>query len=155
MAIAGALKSVTNVDCPWDLAAFNGTRPYVHIFGDRPDTLPPSRCFPGAHSSSGFALLCLYFAFRERSRRWPGRAVALGLCIGGVFSFAQQARGAHFLSHDLTSAFLAWFVALGVYVRYRASAFTAFAPQRYRTIPSCPAPGRAGTNAGAVPPSRG
>ena len=33
-----------------------------------------------------------------------------------LFAFGQEARGAHFLSHDVCSAFLAWFVALGTYL---------------------------------------
>ena len=31
------------------------------------------------------------------------------------FAFGQEARGAHFLSHDICSAFVAWFVALATY----------------------------------------
>jgi membrane-associated PAP2 superfamily phosphatase len=44
-------------------------------------------------------------------------AVALlsGLAVGAVFAFAQEARGAHFLSHDLWSGFIVWFVELGLY----------------------------------------
>jgi membrane-associated PAP2 superfamily phosphatase len=34
-----------------------------------------------------------------------------------VFSLGQQARGAHFLSHDLASAALVWWVLLALYVR--------------------------------------
>lgn len=36
----GALKQVTNIDCPWDLQGFGGVRPVVHLFEDRPDDLP-------------------------------------------------------------------------------------------------------------------
>jgi membrane-associated PAP2 superfamily phosphatase len=42
---------------------------------------------------------------------------------GVLFSFAQEARGAHFLSHDLASAALVWAIQLGLYaVMYRRSA---------------------------------
>ncbi len=42
-----------------------------------------------------------------------GLGIALGL--GMLFSFGQQARGAHFLSHDLWSAFIAWTICLALY----------------------------------------
>ncbi|MCU0760167.1 MAG: phosphatase PAP2 family protein [Steroidobacteraceae bacterium] len=114
-ATVGALKQVTNVDCPWDLEGFGGTRPFVHVFADRPDALPHAACFPGAHSSSGFALLAFYFLLRQR-RPAAARAAFVGaLAVGATFSFAQQAPGAHFLSHDLWSAFIAWFTCLGLY----------------------------------------
>lgn len=117
--LVGALKAVTNVDCPWDLADFGGTHPHIGIFADRPDDLPVAKCFPGAHSASGFALLCLYYVLRDRpgAARWWGLAV--GLAVGGVFAFGQEARGAHFLSHDLTGAVLVWIVVTLLYVWLR------------------------------------
>jgi membrane-associated PAP2 superfamily phosphatase len=120
--IVGGLKSVTNVDCPWDVAGFGGNNPYIALFADRPDALPHARCFPGAHSSSGFALLCFYFVWRDRSRSVSYWALASAIFVGLAFSIGQQARGAHFLSHDLTSAAIVWFVQLALYRGYaRAS----------------------------------
>jgi membrane-associated PAP2 superfamily phosphatase len=115
--VVGLLKVMTNVDCPWDLAEFGGDRPYVTLFGDRPDNLSRAECFPGAHSSSGFALVCFYFAWRDRSRRKARWALLGGCLVGVLFSFAQEARGAHFLSHDLVSAALVWAMQLGLYAR--------------------------------------
>jgi len=114
-AFVGVLKMLTNVDCPWDLAGFGGDRPYVALFADRPDYLPRAQCFPGAHSSSGFALMSLYFALRARRRLAARWALALGVTVGAIFSIGQQARGAHFLSHDLASAALVWWVLLALY----------------------------------------
>jgi membrane-associated PAP2 superfamily phosphatase len=122
--IVGLLKVSTNVDCPWDLAEFGGDRPYVTLFGDRPDDLPRAECFPGAHSSSGFALVCFYFLWRDQSRRKARWALAGAIAVGVLFSFAQEARGAHFLSHDLASAVLVWTIQLGLYtlmIRRRAA----------------------------------
>jgi len=113
--LVGALKAVTNVDCPWNLAGFGGDKPYVALFADRPDALPRAKCFPGAHSSSGFALLAFYFVFRDRSRRTARWLLAGAVAVGVAFSIGQEARGAHFLSHDFTSAGLVWFVQLGLY----------------------------------------
>jgi membrane-associated PAP2 superfamily phosphatase len=119
-ALVGILKVLTHVDCPWDLAGFGGDRPYVALFADRPDYLPRAQCFPGAHSSSGFALMSLFFALRGRCRRWARWALAAGITTGTVFSLGQQARGAHFFSHDLASAALVWWMLLALYVRLLA-----------------------------------
>ena len=113
--VVGLLKTLTNVDCPWDLAPFGGRFPYIELFGDRPDALRAGRCFPAAHASSGYALLALYFTFRERHAGLAKLGLALGLSSGLAFGLAQQARGAHFVSHDLWSAFLVWTVTLSVY----------------------------------------
>jgi membrane-associated PAP2 superfamily phosphatase len=120
--IVGGLKTVTNVDCPWDLTGFGGQSPYVALFADRPDSLSQAQCFPGAHASSGFALLCFYFVFRDRSRHAARWALAGALAVGIAFSIGQEARGAHFLSHDLTSAAIVWLVQLGLYAWYRRQA---------------------------------
>ena len=120
-ATVGLLKMLTNVDCPWDLAGFGGVQPYIPLFGDRPDYLPPARCFPGAHSSSGFALMSLWFALRERRPKLARGALLFALSVGALFSFGQQARGAHFLSHDLTSAALAWGILRALHARMFAA----------------------------------
>lgn len=116
VAIVGLLKTLTNVDCPWDLLPFGGRFPAVPLFGDRPDALRTARCFPAAHASSGYALLALYYVFRERGRSLARLALAIGLLCGVVFGVAQQSRGAHFVSHDLWSAFLVWLTVTTVYV---------------------------------------
>jgi membrane-associated PAP2 superfamily phosphatase len=116
----GAMKELTNVDCPWDLAGFGGTNPYVPLFADRPDGLKHAACFPGAHSSSGFALLAIYFALRRRAPRAACAAFWAALVVGVLFAFGQEARGAHFLSHDLTSAALAWLALVLLYSKLLA-----------------------------------
>lgn len=109
------LKETTNVDCPQALADFGGQRPYVHLLAVRPPGLPHARCFPGGHSSSGFALFALYFLCLARSRRLARASLALALVVGGIFAFGQEARGSHFLSHDIWSAAIVWFACLGTY----------------------------------------
>ncbi|HEX6637523.1 MAG TPA: phosphatase PAP2 family protein [Steroidobacteraceae bacterium] len=113
--IVGALKAVTNVDCPWDLAGFGGHNPYVPLLAHRPAYLPRARCFPGAHSASGFALFSLYFAFRDAAPAKARLGLAAGLFLGCLFAFGQEARGAHFFSHDLAGAGAVWFVQLALY----------------------------------------
>jgi membrane-associated PAP2 superfamily phosphatase len=111
----GLLKTLTNVDCPWDLQAFGGSFPYVNLFATRPVDLRHAQCFPAAHASSGYSLMALYFVAYERSRKRAIAGLAVGVLLGLVFGIAQQARGAHFASHDLWSAFLAWIMSLTVY----------------------------------------
>jgi membrane-associated PAP2 superfamily phosphatase len=113
--VVGLLKTVTNVDCPWDLSAFGGRLPYVDLFSSRPDGLPRARCFPAAHAGSGYALTALYFLARERSRLLSRVGLGIGLLLGLAFGVAQQSRGAHFLSHDLWSAFFGWMIPLTLY----------------------------------------
>ncbi len=113
--LVGGLKTLTNVDCPWDLEPFGGHFPFVDLFADRPDELRHGHCFPAAHASSGYALVAFYFALRERYARLAGWGLAAGIMTGLLFGIAQQARGAHFLSHDVWSAFLVWMTSLSVY----------------------------------------
>jgi len=108
--IVGLLKQVTNVDCPWDLQGFGGTLPVVHWFEARPSGLPHAACFPGAHCSSAFALFSLYFVWRSTRPRWAHWALWATILLGALFSVAQQSRGAHFLSHDIASALIAWLI---------------------------------------------
>ncbi len=125
--LVGLLKTQTNIDCPWSLQEFGGSNPYVSLLGERPDYLPPAACFPGAHSSSGFALMAFYFLLRDRRRRAARWALAGSILLGMVFAFGQEARGAHFLSHDLTSAAIAWYVVLALYA-------LVLRPERLRTF---------------------
>jgi membrane-associated PAP2 superfamily phosphatase len=114
--LVGLLKSVTNVDCPWDLEPFGGRFPLVGLFADRADALRRGHCFPAAHASTGYALVALYFVCRERSRVLARVGLAIGIAVGIAFGLAQQSRGAHFMSHDLWSACIVWLVAASVYV---------------------------------------
>lgn len=113
--IIGLLKQLTNVDCPWDLQEFGGRYPFVELFGDRPDDLRPGHCFPAAHASAGYTLLCLYFVSREHHRWLAYLGLGAGIATGLLYGIAQQSRGAHFASHDLWSAFLVWMISLTTY----------------------------------------
>jgi membrane-associated PAP2 superfamily phosphatase len=119
VAIVGALKSVSNVDCPWDLAGFGGTNPQAGWFSDRPDWLPRAKCFPGAHASSGFSLWAFYFLWRDTHPQRAHNALITALLIGSAFAVGPEARGAPFLSHDLAAAVMVWFTQLALYVALR------------------------------------
>lgn len=118
--LVGLTKELTNVDCPWDVTDFGGKNPYVPLFGDRPDGLKHAACFPAAHSSSGFALLAIYFALRGRLPGVARVAFFAAIGVGLIFAFGQEARGAHFLSHDVTSAAIAWLLLVWLYSKVLA-----------------------------------
>lgn len=126
-ALIGGLKHITNVHCPWELQGFGGGLAYGHVFAARNATLQAGACFPGAHAGSGFALFALYFAFRDRSRRLAAWGLIAALLVGCAFAVAQEARGAHFLSHDLWSAFLAWSSCLALYLLLQPGRLTSIA----------------------------
>jgi membrane-associated PAP2 superfamily phosphatase len=102
------VKSWSNVDCPWDLLRYGGERPYIDLFSLRPVGLSRGACFPAGHASGGYAWFALYFYFRAVRPAWRWYGFATGLVLGLTFGFAQQLRGAHFLSHDLWTATLCW-----------------------------------------------
>lgn len=59
--------------------------------------------------------MALYFLAPERSRTLARIGLAIGLLLGVIFGIAQQSRGAHFVSHDLWSAFFGWMIPLTLY----------------------------------------
>ncbi|MBF0143639.1 MAG: phosphatase PAP2 family protein [Magnetococcales bacterium] len=102
-------KKLSNQDCPWDLARYGGDRPYVALWNSRPGQLPRGRCFPGGHSSGAFALDALFFVFRARGRTRLAVGSLVGTtALGLTYAVGQWMRGAHFPSHDLWSAIIAW-----------------------------------------------
>ncbi|MCB1864923.1 MAG: phosphatase PAP2 family protein [Chromatiales bacterium] len=104
-------KHISGLDCPWSVDEFGGDRPHFTLFDARPVDLAPGHCFPGGHSSAGFALFALFFAVRRHRPGRARRALLAPLVIGGVFALTQWVRGAHFVSHDLTTAWLCWMIA--------------------------------------------
>ncbi len=109
--IIASMKRLSGVPCPWSLSEFGGTLAYLHSY-QHWISQAAGHCFPAAHASSGFGLLALYFGFSPfmaKKRFW---LLLPGLAIGFSFGLAQQLRGAHFISHDLWSLSIAWFVLL-------------------------------------------
>ena len=109
------LKHFSEVPCPWRLQDFGASRLYQHSLAYPLGSGLGGHCFPSAHASAGFALLSLYFAAYPQSRKKAWLFLLPGIVLGASFGFAQQLRGAHFLSHDLWSAFLSWILALLVF----------------------------------------
>jgi membrane-associated PAP2 superfamily phosphatase len=119
-------KHTTNVDCPRALLEYGGRYPSIGLLEDRPDGWPRAQCFPGGHSSAGFAWVALYFAL---AGGWRFVGLGAGVALGLAFAATQWARGMHIPSHDIASAAVAWMVALSVYAAlYRKPPPTADAP---------------------------
>lgn len=105
-ALVAYFKAITNIACPWNLALFGGTEPYIHLLQPRPSYLSYSQCFPAGHASVGYAWLSLYYFFRYSRPKIRFIGLVTGLTGGLVLGVTQQLRGAHFMSHDITTLFI-------------------------------------------------
>jgi membrane-associated PAP2 superfamily phosphatase len=109
------IKHVTVIHCPRDLARYGGDQPYVRLFEATPAGVEAGHCWPGGHSSGGFALMSLYFVFRRRrprqARVWLAGGFVYGLVLGG----GRVVQGAHFASHMLWAAAICWAISLALY----------------------------------------
>ena len=109
--IAGVGKKYTNVFCPMEIRRYGGDVAYVKLCDPFPTDERPARrggCFPAGHASGGFALMGLLCI--RATRRWRNGAIALGLGVGGWMGIYQMLKGAHYLSHTVTTVLLAWLV---------------------------------------------
>lgn len=113
--IVGIIKASSFTHCPWDLDLYGGDVPYVGLLQANPAGLSRGGCWPGGHASGGFALLALFFIFKENSNKWAIAGLVFGLVMGNLYGVIQVMRGAHFLSHHLWSGILVWFICLGLY----------------------------------------
>lgn len=74
----------------------------------------PGHCFPSGHAVAAFAFFAMYFLWRGHDPRLARRWLAGVLAAGAVFGFAQLARGAHYPSHTLWSAWICWTICVAV-----------------------------------------
>ncbi|WP_312931367.1 phosphatase PAP2 family protein [Pseudomonas sp.] len=109
------LKIATGVHCPWSLSDFGGSETYTPLLAHRAETLKPGLCWPGGHASTGFSLLALFFALRDRRPRAAQVALVLALSLGAVLSLGRMAQGAHFLSHNLWTLLIDWMICVLCY----------------------------------------
>lgn len=112
-ALVGLGKKYSNVFCPSEVRRYGGDFPYVKAFAAYPaDDRPEQRGhgFPAGHASGGFALAGLFWA--RDSRRWRLAVVLGALALGWWMGGYQMLKGAHYLSHTLTTQLLAPLVAL-------------------------------------------
>lgn len=108
LVVVALLKRASALHCPWGLAEFGGTHPYLRLLDPVPPGWTRGACFPAGHALSAFAYIGGYFAWRGVDRRAAVVWLAAVLLAGAFAGVAQQLRGAHFLSHTLWTAWLCW-----------------------------------------------
>jgi len=104
------IKQLTASSCPWDLAEFGGVAAYVPHWRLGVHDGGPGHCFPSGHAVAAFGFLTLYFGWRTQRPRLAQVCLALVCVAGALYGWAQLARGAHYVSHTLWSAWLCWVV---------------------------------------------
>ena len=108
-----ALKHFSATSCPWDLAEFGGPARYLSHWHWRLSDGGAGHCFPSGHAVAGFAFFAMYFVWRRHDLRRARAWLLAVLAIGMLFGFGQTARGAHYPSHTLWSAWLCWAICVG------------------------------------------
>ena len=110
-ALIPRIKRLSATSCPWSLAEFGGSAvQYVpHWVGGVTDG-GPGGCFPSGHVSTAFAFLAAWFVLRDTAPSDARRWLAITLVAGVVLGAVQVARGAHYLSHPLWTAWICWVV---------------------------------------------
>ncbi len=114
--VISVLKRLSMHSCPWDLLAYGGTQPWIPLFGNLPAGAEMGHCFPGGHASGGFALIAIYFGFRDSLPKLAKAGLILGLLFGFAMGLGQMMRGAHFMSHNLWTAWIVWMILLVQYL---------------------------------------
>lgn len=113
--LVALLKHFSPVHCPVQWQRYGGDVQGITWLqvgqGRVIDAIRAGHCFPGGHSSGAWAWFGSYWIARRR--QWS-HALPVLCCVvvtGLLFSATQWVRGAHFPSHDIVSAALAWSVA--------------------------------------------
>lgn len=111
----GLLKQTTHRHCPYDLAVYGGYAPYRKLLEPAAEDVRPGQCWPGGHATSGFSLMAFYFLWRRSRPQLATGALAGGVFYGLLLGGSRMIQGAHFLSHNLWSGLICWFVMLLLY----------------------------------------
>lgn len=98
--VVGLLKSQSQHACPWNMTQATPTG-FIWDF-----TATHGHCFPGGHASTGFALMTGFFVYRLSSKKCAYLFLFFGLTLGFIMGWGQMMRGAHFLSHNLWTAWI-------------------------------------------------
>jgi membrane-associated PAP2 superfamily phosphatase len=91
--------------CPWDVTRYGGTSDWFPAFAAHTPQMN-GHCFPAGHASSGLWLSALCLCWLPQHPRKALLVAVAGLAAGFALGWCQQLRGAHFLSHTLTSLWL-------------------------------------------------
>ncbi len=115
--LVSLLKSSLAVSCPWEFQRYGGDLVYASVI-EQLFLRNGDGCFPAGHASAGYAWVSGYFVGLFYQARWRWWVLFSAIAVGTVFGFAQQLRGAHFISHDLWTLAVCWFVSLCTYVLF-------------------------------------
>ena len=109
-------KRYSGMFCPAELTRYGGKHALRMLFQARPPGVKIGHCFPGGHASAGFALVAFGLMPGRQKHRWA--VLFAALLIGWVMGVYQMLKGAHFLTHTLTTMFIAMVIAmlLGVWL---------------------------------------
>ena len=105
--IISGLKQISALHCPWDVRRYGGTASYLRLFDAIPATIEAGHCFPAGHASTGLWLAALCVFWLPHRPRAALVVCMAGLGAGFLLGWVQQMRGAHFLTHTLTSVWIA------------------------------------------------
>ena len=105
--VISALKQTSNAHCPWDLARYGGSHPYLRLFEALPAGVMPGHCLPAGHASSALWLISFAVLWLPRRPGHAALAATAALAAGFAVGWLQQLRGAHFLTHTLWSVWIA------------------------------------------------
>lgn len=112
LAMIPLLKKNSLTSCPWDLDEFGGVAHWVSHWTFGAADGGAGHCFPSGHATAAVAFFGGWFALREPHPRLARAWLAGVLVLGLLFGWGQLARGAHFASHTLWSAWLCWTLGL-------------------------------------------
>lgn len=104
-----AVKAGSHTSCPWSLAEFGGgLAHYVPHWDLGRFDGGPGGCFPSGHAATAFGFVAGWFALRRSAPRAAAAWLAFTVLAGLAFSWVQVARGAHYASHCLWTAWICW-----------------------------------------------
>ncbi|MFP5483184.1 MAG: phosphatase PAP2 family protein [Gammaproteobacteria bacterium] len=135
------LKALSSHSCPWDLNLYGGAADYFRLFQNTHAVANPGpgKCFPSGHASTAFMWIVLLYSPMPWLKRHQTTVAIVVLFMGGLASGVQIAKGAHFTSHVLATAWLCWGVSLlavdvrNTLSRHRCAARTRHFPPRKST----------------------
>lgn len=114
LTVAG-IKAGSAIHCPRRLELYGGRQPYIRLLDPVPPGAERGHCWPGGHSSGGFALMALYFVFRRRKPRVALYCLFAGIAYGTALGMGRVVQGAHFVSHIFWAGLVCWAVILALY----------------------------------------
>jgi len=108
MCLIPLFKRASHTSCPYNLAEFGGVATYVSHWSFGVLDGGPGHCFPSGHASAAFGFISLYFGLRSSRPALARGVLAAVLLLGACYGWAQMARGAHYPSHTMWTAWICW-----------------------------------------------